>query len=286
MEKVECHESGCGVTGKNRSDLLYWKTDMKKALVLLLFVAMCTSDLAARGKPESASGLLDTGRGQEAGEIEFEESRGKTQARLDMVRDQIEGRNIEDRRTLEAMRSVPRHLFMPEDVAYQAYEDHPVPIGDGQTISQPYIVALMTESLQLDENHRVLEIGTGSGYQAAVLSMIAGEVYTIEIRKLLHDRSSGVLEELNFANVKTRHADGYYGWEQYAPFDAIMITAAVDHIPRPLLDQLVDGGRLILPIGDPFGFQDLVLVEKHGEDYRQRYVTGVIFVPMTGKALE
>ena len=220
------------------------------------------------------------------GEIEFEENRSFTEARNRMVEFQIESRGIKDKRVLDAMQKVPRHLFMPEDARHLAYEDHPVPIGEGQTISQPYIVGLMTESLDLDANYRVLEIGTGSGYQAALLGLLVDTVYTIEIREGLQETSSKALSELGFINVTTRHADGYYGWEQHAPFDAIMITAAVDHIPFPLLEQLVDGGRLILPLGDPFGFQDLVLITKKGDGYDLEYVTGVIFVPMTGKALE
>ncbi|MBW1995074.1 MAG: methyltransferase domain-containing protein, partial [Deltaproteobacteria bacterium] len=148
------------------------------------------------------------------------------------------------------------------------------------------IVALMTESLKLTGNERVLEIGTGSGYQAAILCKVVKEVYTIEIKKKLYQKSTRVLRSLGFSNVKTRHGDGYFGWEAAAPFDAIMITAAVDHIPPPLLAQLVDGGRLILPLGNPFHYQHLTLVTKQGEDYRVRQITGVLFVPLTGYALE
>jgi protein-L-isoaspartate(D-aspartate) O-methyltransferase len=144
----------------------------------------------------------------------------------------------------------------------------------------------MTESLKLTGKERVLEIGTGSGYQAAILSKVAKDVYTIEIKKKLHERSTKVLQALGFGNITTRHGDGYFGWEEAASFDAIMITAAVDHIPPPLLTQLVDGGRLILPLGNPYHFQHLTLVTKQGDDYRVKQITGVLFVPMTGRALE
>jgi protein-L-isoaspartate(D-aspartate) O-methyltransferase len=207
-------------------------------------------------------------------------------ARQRMVDRQIRDRGVSDEKVLSAMNRVPRHRFVPDKMAHQAYVDHPLPIGDGQTISQPYIVALMTEKLSLDKNSRVLEIGTGSGYQAAVLGEIAGEVRTIEIKARLHENSTSVLKSLGYKNVKTRHGDGYYGWSDAAPFDAIMITAAVDHIPPPLLDQLKEGGRLILPLGNPFRYQNLVLVTKKGDDYIVKQITGVLFVPMTGQALK
>jgi protein-L-isoaspartate(D-aspartate) O-methyltransferase len=166
-----------------------------------------------------------------------------------------------------------------------AYEDHPLPIGEGQTISQPYVVALMTEALDLKPEYRVLEIGTGSGYQAAVLAELVSQVYTIEIKKPLYESAAKVLAELDYTNVLTRHGDGYYGWPDIV-FDCIMITAAVDHIPPPLLQQLGDGGRMILPLGDPFAFQNLVLVIKNDQSYQVKIITGVLFVPMTGTALE
>lgn len=207
-------------------------------------------------------------------------------ARERMVARQIRSRGVRDKRVLDAMSSVPRHRFVPRKIASQAYVDHPLPIGEGQTISQPYVVALMTESLKVGENDRVLEIGTGSGYQAAVLADIAREVYTIEIREPLFKRSTQLLRSLGFSNVKTRSGDGYFGWEEHAPFDAIMITAAVNHVPPPLLEQLKDGGRLVLPLGNPFRYQNLVLVTKTGDDYTVKQITGVLFVPMTGRALE
>ena len=208
------------------------------------------------------------------------------QAREDMVNNQIRRRGVKDINVLDAMSQIPRHRFVPDRLVSQAYADHPLPIGNGQTISQPYIVALMTESLKLTGKERVLEIGTGSGYQAAILSKVTKDVYTIEIKQALYERSTKVLQSLGFNNITSRHGDGYFGWEAAAPFDAIMITAAIDHIPPPLLTQLVDGGRLILPLGSPFHYQHLTLVTKQGDDYRVKQITGVLFVPMTGHALE
>jgi len=215
-----------------------------------------------------------------------EASAENEQARRNMVSKQIQSRGISDTRVLGAMLEVQRHLFVPQKLHSQAYADHPLPIGEGQTISQPYIVALMTESLGLTKEMSVLEIGTGSGYQAAVLSKIAKKVYTIEIKKKLHQRATDLLRSTGFKNIKTRHADGYFGWREAAPFDCIMITAAVDHIPRPLLEQLKNNGKLILPLGNPFSYQNLVLVTKQGNDYTVKQITGVLFVPMTGRALE
>lgn len=206
-------------------------------------------------------------------------------ARKKMVYKQISLRGISDKKVLDAMAEVPRHLFVPKKLISQAYADRPLPIGEGQTISQPYIVALMTERLGLTGEKRVLEIGTGSGYQAAILAKIAKEVYTIEIKEKLHKKATGVLQSLGFAAVKTRHGDGYFGWDEAAPFDCIMITAAIDHIPPPLLKQLKNKGKLILPLGNPFSYQNLVLVTKQDDSYTVKQITGVLFVPMTGYAL-
>jgi protein-L-isoaspartate(D-aspartate) O-methyltransferase len=202
-----------------------------------------------------------------------------------MVREQIQARGVQDARVLEALRAVPRHLFVPEELARSAYEDSPLPIGEGQTISQPYIVGLMTELLETTPGQRVLEIGTGSGYQAAVLSGLVGEVFSIEIKEALHRRATDTLRRLGYANVRTLRADGYFGWPGEPPFDAIIVTAAVDHVPPPLLAQLKDGGRLVLPLGSPYGVQSLVVVTREGGEYRVRHVLGVLFVPMTGRAL-
>ena len=209
-----------------------------------------------------------------------------TEARHHLVQKYIEQQGISDSAVLTAMREVPRHAFVPENMVPMAYRDRPLPIGEGQTISQPYVVALMTASLGLGSTDRVLEIGTGSGYQAAILARIVRKVYTIEIKEKLHKRATRKLRELKFNNVETRHGDGYFGWKEAAPFDAIMITAAVNHIPAPLLQQLKNGGKLILPLGDPFLFQNLTLVTKQGEDFIVNQITGVLFVPMTGQALD
>jgi len=202
-------------------------------------------------------------------------------ARALMVEEQLASRGVEDARTLAAMRKVPRHLFVPPAVLDQAYDDHPLPIGHGQTISQPYIVAFMTEALGLRGGETVLEVGTGSGYQAAVLAEIAARVYTIEIVAPLAEEARERLRRLGYANVDVRAGDGYLGWPEAAPFDAIMVTAAAPRVPEPLKEQLRDGGRLILPVGDEW--QELVVVTRRGTRYEERRVLPVRFVPMTGK---
>ncbi len=206
--------------------------------------------------------------------------------RKNMVSEQIVRRGISDQKVLDAMTEVPRHFFVPKKLIRQAYTDHPVPIGEGQTISQPYIVALMTERLGLKGEEKILEIGTGSGYQAAILSKIAKEVFTIEIKEKLFKKATQLFQSIGFTSIKTRSGDGYFGWQEAAPFDCIMITAAVNHIPPPLLKQLKNGGKLILPLGNPFSFQNLVLVTKIDDDYTVKQITGVLFVPLTGHAIE
>ncbi len=196
-----------------------------------------------------------------------------------MVRTQIEGRGITDAATLRAMQRVPRHLFVPDEQIRSAYNDNPLPIGFGQTISQPYIVAFMTEIVGVSREHRVLEIGAGSGYQAAVLAEIVDSVYTIEIIPELGHGAAERLKRLGYDNVSVKIADGYHGWEEHAPFDAIVVTAAAEHIPPPLLDQLKDGGRMIIPVGSPFFIQQLMLVEKRGEEMTTRSLMPVRFVP-------
>jgi protein-L-isoaspartate(D-aspartate) O-methyltransferase len=205
-------------------------------------------------------------------------------ARSHMVRTTIQERGVSDPRVLSAMQTVPRHCFVPQDLVSAAYTDRPLPIGEGQTISQPYVVALMTEILQLGKGQRVLEIGTGSGYQAAVLAQITSQVYSIEIKQKLYEKAYNKLKSLGYNTIQIRRGDGYFGWPEAAPFDAIMITAAVDHIPPPLLKQLKEGGRLVLPLGNPFSYQNLVLVTKHDKDLVVKQITGVLFVPMTGYA--
>lgn len=209
-----------------------------------------------------------------------------TRKREDMVNYQIIARGITDAETIEAMLTVPRHLLVPEDLQDEAYADYALPIGYGQTISQPYIVALMTSSLNLQGNEKALEIGTGSGYQAAVLAEIVDHVYTIEIVPELAQKAETNLQELGYTNITVRNADGYFGWEEHQPFDVIMITAAADHIPPPLLQQLRDGGRLILPLGNPLYYQTLTLVEKKGSELYIKHVLDVQFVPMTGYVQE
>jgi len=195
----------------------------------------------------------------------------------------IEAEGVRDARVLDAMRAVPRERFIPEHARDAAYGDHPLPIGHGQTISQPYIVALMTELLRPQPHHRVLEIGTGSGYQAAVLSGLVERVYTIEIVAPLADRARSVLAELGYDNVEVRTGDGYGGWPEEAPFDGIIVTAAPDRVPQALVDQLAPGGRMVVPVGPVYAVQSLVVIEK-SEDGRvsRREVAAVRFVPMTG----
>ncbi|MBM4147002.1 MAG: protein-L-isoaspartate(D-aspartate) O-methyltransferase [Nitrospira sp.] len=201
-----------------------------------------------------------------------------------MIQNDIKGRGIKDKKALDAMARIPRHLFVEERLRERAYADYPLPIGDGQTISQPYVVALMTEALRLKPGDRVLEIGTGSGYQAAVLAEIVKEVYTIEIRKSLADIAEKRFRELGYKNVKVKYADGYFGWEEYAPFDAIIITASANHIPPPLIRQIKEGGRLILPLGNTVYYQMLTLLTKKKGDLDVEQMGSVAFVPMIGEA--
>jgi protein-L-isoaspartate(D-aspartate) O-methyltransferase len=181
------------------------------------------------------------------------------------------------------MGKIPRELFVDVSLRDRAYADHPLPIGEGQTISQPFIVSLMTEALSLKPSDRVLEIGTGSGYQAAVLAEIVKEVYTIEIRKSLVNAAIQRLKDLGYKNVEVKFGDGYFGWEEHAPFDAIIITASANHIPPPLIKQLKEGGRLILPLGSTLFYQTLTLATKEKGELNMKQMEGVIFVPMTGE---
>ena len=198
--------------------------------------------------------------------------------RKEMVYNQIIKRGIKDKRVINAMLKVKRHLFVPKNLRKHAYKDGPLPIGENQTISQPYIVALMTELLELKETDKVLEIGTGSGYQAAILAEIAKEVYTIEIIPKLKERAEKLLNDLGYKNIKVKLGDGYLGWEEHAPFDCIIITCATKDIPPPLVSQLKEGGRMVLPLGEDY--QELVLVKKVNGKLEKRSIIPVIFVPM------
>ena len=209
----------------------------------------------------------------------------EAKARRRMVDEQLRSRDITDSRVLEVMGRVGRHRFVPEGIRAQAYADHPLPIGLDQTISQPYIVALMTQLARPKPTDRALDVGTGSGYQAAVLAELCKEVYSIEILKPLADGARTRLEELGYDNITVRCGDGYQGWPDKAPFDVILVAAAPDHVPKPLIEQLAPGGRLVIPVGS--FYQELLLVEKQKDgSVRQESVIPVRFVPMTGKAQE
>jgi protein-L-isoaspartate(D-aspartate) O-methyltransferase len=207
-------------------------------------------------------------------------------ARQQMVTEDIQKRGIDDPRVLQAMLKVERHLFVPENYRHMAYADRPVPIGEGQTISQPYIVALMTYHLHLKPEDKVLEIGTGSGYQAAVLAELAKEVYSIEIIDELARTAQERLRQLGYTNVWVKNGDGFYGWKEYAPYDAIIVTCAAPSIPEHLVEQLTEGGRMILPLGgEPF-HQSLTVLTKQGGKIEKQLISDVVFVPMTGEIEE
>lgn len=247
------------------------------ALALLL-------DCSARGeeREELSPGLLGSDGRLPGGP--FDERRRERDTLVDRF---LLGRDIEDRRVVEAVRRVPRHRFVPLSLAHRAYEDTALPIGYGQTISQPYVVAFMTQALELTGGDKVLEIGTGSGYQAAVLGELVEQVYSIEIVPELSDRTRERLATLGYGRVRLRTADGYYGWSEEAPFDRMIVTAAVDHVPLPLLRQLAPGGIMILPLGPPLGVQTLLRIRKDADGgLRRESLLTVRFVPMTGRALK
>jgi protein-L-isoaspartate(D-aspartate) O-methyltransferase len=202
--------------------------------------------------------------------------------RWDMIEKQIISRGIQDPRLIQAMIKIPRHKFVPADLREYAYGDNPIPIGMDQTISQPYIVALMTELLKLKEGEKVLEVGTGSGYQTAILAEMGCEVFTIEIVESLVEKAKQVLESLGYKKIHYKSGDGYSGWPEHAPFDAIIVTAAPDHIPQPLIEQLKVNGRMVIPVGDLY--QELILIKKREKRVEMKTVTPVRFVPMTGEA--
>jgi protein-L-isoaspartate(D-aspartate) O-methyltransferase len=216
--------------------------------------------------------------------IEKNKNNEFTKLRELMVKTQIQARGVKDKRVLTAMLKVERHKFVPENIREYAYEDRPLSIGEGQTISQPYIVAYMTELLQLKGNEKVLEIGTGSGYQAAILAELCKYVYTIEIIPSLAIRAEKLLKELNYKNIKIKIGDGYLGWKEYAPFDRIIVTCAPDEIPQTLIDQLSDNGCMVIPVGSYS--QELVLLKKVGGKIIKKSVLPVRFVPMIHKEKE
>ncbi len=233
-------------------------------LILILLMGVCMDD------------NKDNNSGKEKDEEFYRKEREK------MVEEQIHNRGVKDERVLAAMRKVPRHLFVPVSEREHAYIDSPLPIGEGQTISQPYIVGLMTELLELKPNDKVLEIGTGSGYQAAILAELSKEVYSIEIIESLALRAKDTLNKLGYKNIEIKVGDGYKGWKEKAPFDAIIVTAAPPDIPPPLLEQLKEGGRMVIPLGEYF--QELyVITKKNGEIFKKSIIP-VRFVPMTGEA--
>lgn len=241
------------------------------AWLFQILVCLCLATLARAQETGAAPkqwDVLDTRQG------------GYATSAATMVDRQLRPRGIDDPMTLRVMSKVPREKFVPPELRASAYEDRPLPIGYGQTISQPFIVAFMTQALKPKATDRVLEIGTGSGYQAAVLSELVAQVYTIEIVKPLAERSAALLRELGYKNVEVKAGDGYKGWPEHAPFDAIIVTAAPDHVPAPLVEQLKEGGRMIIPVGKTYA-QELYLLEKREGKVRQTAVIPVRFVPLT-----
>jgi protein-L-isoaspartate(D-aspartate) O-methyltransferase len=240
-----------------------------KAIALFLLVVVAGCGQTVQTQPQEGDGAAE----------------GRAMERLLMVQEQLQSpeRGITNARVLEVMSRVPRHEFVPEKLRPHAYADRPLPIGHGQTISQPYIVAFMTEHLDPQPSDRVLEIGTGSGYQAAVLSPLVAEVYTIEIVEALAERAEADLRRLQYTNVHVRAGDGYQGWPEEAPFDAVIVTCAPEAIPQPLVEQLAEGGRMIIPVGELWD-QRLVLLTKENGNLTQQNVLPVRFVPMTGEA--
>lgn len=215
--------------------------------------------------------------------VSLSEASQYAEEREQMVEYQIKARGVADAGVLKAMETVARHEFVPGEYLDLAYSDQPLPIGHGQTISQPYIVALMTELLELQEGDRVLEVGTGSGYQAAILAELGVEVYSIEIIPALAESARERLDALGYDRVQTLNADGYYGWQEHAPYDAIIVTAAPDHVPQPLVGQLKDGGRMVIPVGPVGWYQTLWLITKQGGEVEYHNKGGVQFVPLTGE---
>jgi protein-L-isoaspartate(D-aspartate) O-methyltransferase len=253
------------------------------AFTALLLLVLMARSLPGQGPLGGQEAALSSRPSATSAPMLTDEERRYADERMGMVRSQIQARGIHDQEVLLAMENVPRHEFVPKDYVSQAYDDHPLPIGYGQTISQPYIVALMTELLELEKDDKVLEIGTGSGYQAAILAQITDQVISLEIIPELASAARERLHRLGYESVEVHNADGYYGWEEGGPYDAIIVTAAPDHVPQPLLDQLKEGGRMVIPVGPVGLFQTLWLVTKEGGEYQFHNKGGVTFVPLTGE---
>lgn len=251
---------------------------MKRLLFSFLFVLSAVLLLAGGSSEDEANA---------PSEPASEQSTSWAAERQELVHSAVVEQGIEDRETVEAMRNVPRHEFVPKEHRDRAYRNTPLPIGHGQTISQPYVVAYMTAALDLEPSDTVLEVGTGSGYQAAVLAEIVDHVYTIEIIDSLAESARERLRRLGYENVTVRAADGYFGWPEHSPFDAIIVTAAPGHVPTPLVEQLEPGGRMVIPVGPVFSVQTLILLRKEQDgSVRTEQLLPVRFVPMTGRAQE
>ena len=251
--------------------------------IVLITVGSAAVGLQLHSPQADSSAPQEASPPQDAPQRPPEEESRFVDARRRMVEEQLRGRDITDAKVLEVMGRVARQRFVPKDVEHLAYADHPLPIGHGQTISQPYIVALMTQTARPTPQSRALEIGTGSGYQAAVLAELCKEVYSIEILKPLADSARERLAALGYKNVTIRHGDGYQGWREHAPFDVTLVTAAPDHVPKALVEQLAVGGRMVIPVGRYF--QRLLLLEKQQDGtIRRKAIAPVRFVPMTGEA--
>ncbi len=296
-----------GVRGRNAA-LLGASLAFLAVLTLTLWLSSCEkagggSDVPVAGQKVEETRPIGETTGQErstqdtAGQQQMEQPPAWNRPRFEerreqrerMVREQIAapGREVKDARVLEAMRQVPRHRFVPTSYGFTAYADSALPIGHGQTISQPYIVAMMTELLQVEPGERVLEIGTGSGYQAAVLSELTPHVYSIEIVEVLCERASELLAKLGYETINVKTGDGYFGWEEHGPFEGIIVTCAAGHVPPPLLEQLKPGGRMVVPVGGAYETQYLILVTKdEGGELRSEQILPVRFVPMTGRIQE